>query len=93
MPSFSGKLSEPFWRETAWRVVACSSSGVAGNASPPSPAAQVYQVSFSPLPFAFFRVFRGQFFSSLLSCPFGAEKPRGLAAKQAKKTRKGEKKF
>jgi hypothetical protein len=54
MPSFSGKLSEPFWRETAWRVVACSSSGVAGNASLPLPAAQVYQVFFSPLLFACF---------------------------------------
>jgi hypothetical protein len=65
MLSFFSKLSEPFWRGTAWRVVACGSSGVASNAPPP------YQIFLSPLPFASFRVFRGQFFSSLSSCSFG----------------------
>jgi hypothetical protein len=64
MPSFSGTPSGPFSMETACRVVACSSSRVAGNATTP------YHVFLSPLHFAFFRVFRGQFFSSLLSCPF-----------------------
>ena len=65
MLSFFSKLSEPFWRGTAWRVVACGSSEVASNAPPP------YQIFLSPLPFASFRVFRGQFFSSLSSCSFG----------------------
>ena len=33
MLSFSGNASGPFWRETAWRVVAFSSSGVASDPS------------------------------------------------------------